>query len=105
MKLVYSSSNSLLVNHLRNLFESAGIAVQMKNEFLYSAAGELPPTATWPELWVEEADLARAEAVLAEAFADKSDLPHWQCSRCGEWIEGQFDLCWQCGSPRPEGGS
>lgn len=98
VKLLYSSSNALVVNHLRNLIESAGINCQMKNEFLYSGAGEIPPTETWPELWVEELDFDRARAMLDEALSDKSDLPQWQCSQCGEWVEGQFELCWNCGA-------
>jgi len=102
VKLLYSDANAMMVNHLRNLIESDGIACRMKNEFLYSAAGELPPTETWPELWVDEEDFARAKAIIDEALSDKTGLPHWQCRQCGEWVEGQFDLCWQCCSPRPE---
>lgn len=102
MKLLYSSSNALVVTHLRNLLESEGMECRMKNEFLYSAAGEIPPTETWPELWVGESDLDRAQAIIDEALADKSDLPQWHCSKCGEWIEGQFDLCWNCGEPHHE---
>ena len=101
VKLLYSSSNAMVVNHLCNLMENGGVECRMKNEFLYSAAGEIPPTETWPELWVAEADYARAEAIMAEALSDKSHLAHWQCDKCDEWIEGQFDLCWQCGAPRP----
>jgi hypothetical protein len=102
VKLLYSSSNALMVNHLRNLLESAGVVCRMKNEFLYSAAGELPPTEAWPELWVAETDLAAAQAVIDEALSDKSALPHWQCRECGEWIEGQFSACWRCGADRSE---
>lgn len=100
MKLLYSSANALVVTHLRNLLQGAGVECRMKNEFLYSAAGEIPPTETWPELWVDESDLTQAEAVLAEALSDKSHLPSWQCSECGEWSEGQFSACWRCGSER-----
>lgn len=102
MKLLYTSSNALVVNHLRNLLQSEGFDCHLKNEFLYSAAGEIPPTAIWPELWVSEADFDRAQRVMNEALADKSGLPHWRCAKCGELVEGQFDLCWQCGTPRPD---
>ncbi len=102
MKLLYSSTNALVVNHLYNLLESEGVACRMKNEFLYSAAGEIPPTEIWPELWVEEADFDEAKTIMTEALADKSDLPKWHCHKCGEWIEGQFDLCWSCGAPHQQ---
>jgi rubrerythrin len=102
MKLLYSSPNALLVAHLRNVLESAGVACHVKNEFLYSAAGELPPTETWPELWVEAADLDRAQDIIDDAVADKSRLPQWRCRECGESIEGQFSSCWRCGAERAE---
>lgn len=101
MKLIYSSSNTLLVNHVRNLLEVSGIEVQMKNEFLGGAAGELPPTESWPELWVAEEDLARAQQVI-DAFQRAEPLPTWRCPKCGELVEGQFTLCWNCGTSRPE---
>lgn len=100
MKLLYSSTNALVVTHLRNLLENVGIECRMKNEFLYSAAGEVPPTETWPELWVAEADFDRAQALLDDAMADKSNLPQWRCRECGEWMEGQFGACWRCGAER-----
>ncbi|MCW8918091.1 MAG: DUF2007 domain-containing protein [Gammaproteobacteria bacterium] len=101
MRLLYSSTNALVVAHLRNLLEGAGIVCRMKNEFLYSAAGELPPTEAWPELWVAAADFDRAQALITEATSDKSHLPSWQCGHCGETVEGQFSACWRCGTVRP----
>lgn len=102
MKLVYTSANSLLVAHVRNLIEAEGIGCRMRNEFLAGAAGELPPTECWPEVWVEEADAVRAEAVVAAAMsADVDAGPPWRCAECGEENEGQFGLCWRCGALRP----
>ena len=97
MKLLYTSSNALIVSHLRNLLEEEQITCYLKNEFLYSGAGEIPPTEIWPELWVDESDFGKAKAIMDEALADKSDLPQWQCRKCGEWVEGQFAVCWNCG--------
>lgn len=102
MKLLYSTSNTLLVNHVRNLLEASGIEAQMKNEFLGGAAGELPPTEAWPELWVEEADFTRAQRVVDE-FQHAEPQPAWRCRRCGELIEGQFSECWNCGASHPDG--
>jgi hypothetical protein len=102
MKLLYSSSNAMLVAHLRNLLEGAGIAWRMRNEFLYGAAGELPPTEAWPELWVATVDFEVAQALVDEALADKSGLAQWRCRECGEWMDGQFSACWRCGAERAE---
>ena len=102
MKLLYTAANALVVTHLRNVMESSGIECQLKNEFLYSIAGEVPPTMIWPELWVAEGDFDRAQRLLEESLADKTGLPRWCCDNCGEWVEGQFSLCWNCGKPRVE---
>lgn len=101
MKMLYSSANAMLVAHLRNLLENAGISCRVKNEFLYSAAGEIPPTETWPELWVAAADFEQAQEIVDEALADKSGLAQWRCRACGELMDGQFSTCWRCGTDRP----
>jgi len=102
VKLLYTATNSLLVSHLRNILEGDGIACRMKNEFLYSGAGEIPPTEIWPEIWVEEEVFGRAKQLLDDFLSDRTDEPKWQCRRCGEEIEGQFAVCWNCGGPHEE---
>lgn len=102
MKLLYSSPNVMVVGHVRNLLDVEGIGCQLKNEFLGGGIGELPPTESWPELWVDEQDFAAAQQLLDEFLQDPPDvLPDWRCPNCGERIEGQFSACWRCGTERP----
>ncbi len=102
MKLLYSSPNVLLVNHIRNLLAVADIEVRMKNEYLGGGAGELPPTEAWPELWVKQRDFPAAQMLLDEFFYSSADTPpDWLCPVCGERIEGQFSNCWRCGGEKP----
>lgn len=101
MKLLYTTPNALLANHIRNLLEAAGIESRMKNEFLGGGAGELPPTEAWPELWVAEQDVPRAQQIIDESEQGGA-LPPWRCANCGEEVEGQFSACWNCGAQRPE---
>jgi len=35
-----------------------------------------------------------------EPAADLPPLPQWVCVHCGEQVEGQFDVCWNCGAAR-----
>ncbi|MCC5810738.1 MAG: DUF2007 domain-containing protein [Ectothiorhodospiraceae bacterium] len=103
MKLVYSSHSPLLVGHMRNILESEGIRCVCRNMMLVGGAGELPPTAVWPELWVErEIDYERAERLIREAQAPSSGGEGWTCPGCGERLEPQFTECWQCGRSRPK---
>ena len=72
----------------------------VRNEFLSSAMGELPPAECQAELWVlSEADAERAEAVLRKALAPASG-PRWRCVQCREESEPQFTQCWRCGAWR-----
>ena len=100
MKRVFSSYNRVAAHHARNLLEAAGIRAVVRNEFLASAMGELPPAECQAEVWVlREIDAQRAEDFLKEAFSLKSGKP-WQCHACGEPSEPQFSQCWRCGATR-----
>lgn len=102
MKRVYSAHSPLLVGHMRNLLENEGIRCTTRNMGLVGGAGELPPTAVWPELWVErEIDHRRAEAIIEAALDDTPpEGESWRCRGCGEELEPQFEQCWKCGGTR-----
>jgi hypothetical protein len=71
----------------------------VKNEFLSSAMGDLPPAECQAEVWIlHEKDLPTAEAILRALSAPQSH-PAWKCA-CGETCEGQFTQCWRCGAQR-----
>ena len=104
MRKVYASQLAPMVGHLRNVLESHGITCMVKNEYLAGAAGELPPTECWPELWVmEDAKYDEAVAIVSAASLENLVEPggRWICDRCGEELEGQFTDCWRCGAGRP----
>jgi len=98
MKRVFSSHNAVLVHHSRNLLEAAGMRTQVRNEYLSSAMGELPPAECQPELWVEDHDADRAAAILGS----RPTGPNWRCA-CGESLGDQFTQCWNCGATRKLG--
>ena len=97
MQKVFSHESLVLVSHVRNLLDGAGISTIIKNERLSGALGEIPYLETWPELWVVNvADTDRARALIAEALVEAPSTPSWTCKQCGEVNEGQFAVCWQC---------
>ena len=99
LKRIYSSHNLAAVHHARNLLENEGIRAVVKNEFLSSAMGDLPPAECQAEVWVLfEKDFQTAETILLSISSGK-DLPSWECA-CGEACEGQFTQCWRCGAYR-----
>jgi hypothetical protein len=100
VKRVYSSFNRAAAHHAKNLLEAEGIRAVVRNEFLSSAMGELPPAECQMEVWVlREEDAERADLVLKNSFSPKAGPP-WKCSSCGENCEGQFTQCWRCGAYR-----
>lgn len=98
---VFAHSNALLVSHVRNLLEAAGIPAQLRNMTLGGGAGELPLGECEPEVWVKPHNRERAEALIREALAGASEAPAWRCPDCGEPLDGVFDACWNCGALRP----
>jgi len=97
VKRVFGSYNQQVVHHKKNLLEAAGIRVLIRNQYLSSAMGELPPAECEAQLWVlDDADAPRAAELLRPPAAG----PDWTCA-CGERLGAQFTQCWRCGADRP----
>ncbi len=100
MKRVYSSFNLAAVHHAKNLLAAEGIPSVVRNEYLSSAMGDLPPAECQAELWLlDPRDAARAEELL---FRRQPSGAPWLCA-CGERSEAQFTQCWKCGAYRNSG--
>jgi hypothetical protein len=98
LKRVFSSFDRIAVHHARNLLAAEGIRSLVKNEFLSSAMGELPPAECQAELWVLKAeDANRAAEILGRPVLSG---PDWSCTSCGEVSGAQFSQCWKCGALR-----
>ena len=99
MEKLLSHQSVTHLGYLRSVLEDAGIACLIKNERLAGALGEIPFLECWPELWVVDKDCRRrAEQLIAAAQAEAEPGEPWQCSNCGETVEGLFAACWQCGT-------
>jgi hypothetical protein len=97
VKRVFGSYNQQVVHHKKNLLEAAGIRVLIRNQYLSSAMGELPPAECQAEIWVlDDADAAKALEVLRW---QPPSGPDWTCT-CGEVLGAQFTQCWRCGAYR-----
>jgi rubrerythrin len=105
MKLVFDHIDFTVVGHLQTVLEGEGIRTEIRNEAGSGAAGELPFTQVYPELWIlDNKDEARAKEMIREfrATADDSPTgPDWTCPVCHEAVDGVFSECWNCSAPRP----
>lgn len=96
MKRVFRAPTLLQVAHARNVLTTAGIASELRNQYLAGALGDLPMFETWPQLLVEDDDESAALRALARSAALPTG-PVWTCVACGEVLEPQFTQCWRCG--------
>jgi hypothetical protein len=101
IKLV-RAPNLLIAQHWANILATAGVACQLHNRYLSGAMGEIPAEQCAPELWLEdERDEKLARRLIEEATnGPPPGSPSWHCPRCGETLEAQFTVCWQCGRER-----
>jgi len=98
MKRVASTESLAEIGHYRNVLEQQGIRCMIKNEQLSGALGEVPFLECLPELWVlNDADLDRAERLLAELKSETASGENWRCPDCKQDNEAQFAACWSCG--------
>ncbi|MHB0776827.1 putative signal transducing protein [Halomonas sp. WWR20] len=98
---VFRHSNALLVSHVRNVLVSAGVPCELRNMLLGGGAGELPLGECEPEVWVALPRVSRAKALIHEALQGPDITPPgWTCRTCGESLEGVFEACWRCETPR-----
>lgn len=104
MKKLHICNTLMEAQHLKAVLEASGIATMIKNEHVFGALGQVPLKELMPQLWVlDETQMDDAKNLLAEALdPTPSSAPAWRCSACGENLEAQFDVCWQCGARRPE---
>lgn len=99
MKRVYSTDNIAKAWHIRNVLEQYDIEAVVRNQQLYSIAGEVPITECMPEVWVKPIYFSRAEQIIVEIEnGPVIDGPDWRCRDCHELNTADFALCWKCGS-------
>ena len=105
MQRLYQARDRIEAQLLLDLLDCHLIRSVVLGDFLSGAAGELPVDIC-PTLWlIDDQDLGRAREVLDRFLAPPPSALNavpWNCTACGERVEGDFDLCWNCGLPRPE---
>lgn len=104
MTKIYTAADPLQAHILRGALETAGIAAEVRGDYLFSTRGESPVTPdTAPAVWIlRDADLEEARAIASrmDATPEHPAGHAWPC-RCGEAVEATFDQCWNCGASRP----
>ncbi|CAN7447349.1 DUF2007 domain-containing protein [Caballeronia sp. 15715] len=102
MKKLTRAPNLITAHHWVNVLETAGIACELHNRYLSGAMGEIPAEQCSPEIWIlDDRDEGLATGILERARSGPAtNARGWRCQQCGEALEAQFTVCWQCGTER-----
>jgi hypothetical protein len=104
MQRLYQARDRIEAQLLLDFLDRHLLRCVVLGDYLSGAAGELPVDIC-PTLWlIDDQDLGRAREVLARFLTPPAPRPTtapWHCPACGEQVEGDFDLCWNCGRTRP----
>ena len=98
---VYLAADPVNAEIAKDMLASHGIDAHVRSQHLWGGMGELPAN-VYPSVWVDHASDFDAAKALIRAFerGPVAEGRPWQCPHCGEWLDAQFDLCWQCQTPR-----
>lgn len=99
---VYWARDAQDAHQVAGLLESEGIEAVVVGELLQAAAYELAVgPASAPRVRVGAPDEQRALAAIAAWERSRGDdVEDWACGKCGELVEGNFEICWNCQAPR-----
>lgn len=103
MQKLFTTENRVFLYLLQARLANEGIDSIIKNEAPAGpAAGDVPPVVAKPEIWIiHDEDTGKAQAVLDNILQQQNQTKSdWQCPDCHEILEGQFDICWNCGHNR-----
>jgi rubrerythrin len=91
---VYAAANLVIAHLVKNLLEAEGISARVNEVTEYPAEFHVGP-----DVWVKQADLARAQAILAQHDRELSAhaaAVDWICPSCGNTVPGSFEECDVC---------
>jgi hypothetical protein len=98
MQRIFTAATLIEAHLIQQMLEAESIRAAVFNENAHGAAGELPITEVWPEVWIEDDGCCSAARSIIERYEATSngEMPT-TCAQCGERNPKNFELCWYCG--------
>ncbi len=106
MQKIYAHPDIGMVHLVRNELENRGIETMIQGEHLTGLIGGGSGIEAWVELWVvDDARIQEAMGIVRGVIEhdEVEGAAPWKCPNCGEEVEPQFAVCWNCGQARPGG--
>jgi hypothetical protein len=101
MKRVLQAPNLALATLWADQLAAAGIPACVQRAYASGIVGHIPPDQALPEVWAVDDAQAEPARQLLDAWRRLPER-RWACRQCGEWVEGPFDRCWNCGAGAPD---
>jgi hypothetical protein len=102
MREVFSSPDFTAVGYYKSMLDEAGISSFIQNENANSIG--LAGAMFFPALCIiDDASYDEAIHILKsrQFKPDAVGVEEWTCPSCSEKNPGNFELCWNCDTPRP----
>ena len=108
MKMIFTDPSVVPCDMLKGMLEGRGIRSIINNERGSAATSVGYPVSpmislsfAWPEVWVADEDYQVAVGMVSEMKTARvsSELP-WKCRKCGETVDAELAVCWNCDTPQ-----
>ena len=106
MNEVHRTQDGIEAHFLRGLLEANGIEAFVQGEDSTAIRGHIPfskkaalKICIYDAVRIDEAKTL-VSTYMEEKAAEAPAGEAWLCPNCQERLEGQFTLCWRCGSER-----
>ncbi len=86
----------------QGLLEAEGLPSYIEGEHANLALSYVGSAVGGVRLLVSAAHRQLALEVLERAEENKTTGAEWMCGKCCETVDAGFDVCWSCGSDRPQ---
>ncbi|HBJ33677.1 MAG TPA: hypothetical protein DDZ51_02720 [Planctomycetaceae bacterium] len=97
-----SCRDAIQAETIRNRLETAGIRAVVQGAEVGTALSYVGVAIGYPNIEVGADDLRRARDLLDADRVSLETAGAWNCSRCGEFNEPAFEVCWSCNKTRSD---
>jgi hypothetical protein len=109
MKQVFTDPSEVPCDLLKRILEGQGIKALIKNAHGGAGTGGgdpigmlSAPSFADPEVWVSDEDYeVAAEVAAGMQLSQEATGAPWTCTHCGETVDADLNVCWNCETPQP----
>lgn len=102
MHEVFRDIDTAKVGMIDEILKESGILTMLKNFTGGSNITSIPIPTLYPTIYVlNESQVNEAKELIKEFFEAKpASTEEWNCSKCGEIVDGFLSECWSCQNPK-----